>query len=484
MQKFSYLIGLFFLFVTAINAQLSPDCRNAIPICADGVGAQLPLHQSIADGKGDIDDFDPDVIIQTGCLEKGSISSANIENNTVWYVFRAGTDGQVGFDIEATTLTAEWDFAVYGPDVDCVDISSGDAQPVRCNYEVNNTNFTGIGINPDNGQVGMPNLTQSLNTYDEWLDVVEGEVYYILINNFNINTNNDPESFTFTFTGSSVASGQDTAIDCTLRDEFLGLDIDACVGADDIVLSALRSPVGNDIDTVVWSVDYEDDGVIDDTNLMGSGLNGAELIIPATLANSGRYFVVITTSSRTPPTVEDGGGVLVTFFDEPVFDEAATLATVISNIGEGININTVEIIVDGTGDYEYSLNGSDFQDNPLFYDAAPGENNLIINDKNACGTLETTLLIIGYPKFFTPNNDFVNDTWNVKGIERLTNPSVFIFDRYGKLLKQLNQVGGWDGTFNGARLPSSDYWFRLEYTDIEDGVAVNKVRKGHFSLKR
>jgi hypothetical protein len=124
---------------------------------------------AFADGGGDIDDFDRDVIRQTGCLEKGSVSSANIENNTSWYVFRAGTDGQIGFTIEAlpssgTTITAEWDFALYGPDTDCTAISNGTAQPIRCNYEVNNTSFTGIGINPENDQVGEPPLTANQNT--------------------------------------------------------------------------------------------------------------------------------------------------------------------------------------------------------------------------------------------------------------------------------------------------------------------------------
>ncbi|MEX0273833.1 MAG: GTP cyclohydrolase, partial [Flavobacteriaceae bacterium] len=121
MRSLHHAIWLFILMANYLTAQNSPDCRSAIPVCADA-----PVFAQ-ADGRGDIDDFDPDVIQQTGCLEKGSVSSANIENNTSWFVFRAGTDGQVGFDIEAlpvpgnTTVTAEWDFALYGPDVDCAD---------------------------------------------------------------------------------------------------------------------------------------------------------------------------------------------------------------------------------------------------------------------------------------------------------------------------------------------------------------------------
>lgn len=488
------------------NAQLSPDCRNAIPICAD---APLPSHITIADGNGDINDFDPEVIKETGCLGKGSIASANIENNTVWYVFRAGADGQVGFNIESELVSvsnAEWDFAVYGPDVNCAEISSGTIEPIRCNYEANDpgdprdmdeTDDTGLGINPDNGDVGMEHLAQSKNTFDDWLEVREGEIYYILINNFSSNLNGEPERFSFTFTGSAVDAdvGGETAIDCTFRDEFLGLDIDACVDAEDIVLSALRSPAGNDIANIVWSVD-RGNGVE-----VIPGETEEELIIPAAIANSGRYFVTITTASGTPVTVEDDGGILVTFFEEPNFNQAATEATVVSNIAEGINSNTVEIIVDdatGRGSYEYAINPDpsidisdpialgnlEFQDSPIFNDLPPGTNTVVINDKNGCGTITEDFLIVGYPKFFTPNGDMYHPTWNVLGIETLNNASIFIFDRYGKFLKQIGEFGGWDGTFNGIPMPSSDYWFRLEYVEIESGVAINKVRKGHFTLKR
>jgi len=470
-----------FLTTLGIRAQNSPDCRTAIPVCAD----QGPLFFE-ADGSGDIDDFDPDVIRRSGCLEKGSVSSANIENNTSWFVFRAGTGGRVGFDIEALpvggsgTPTAEWDFAVYGPDVDCTTISNGTAQPIRCNYEVNDTNFTGIGVNPENGQQGAPFLVGSQNTYDEWLDVQPGEIYYILINNFNTNFNGDAEPYSLTFTGTSVENDQNTALDCTLRDEFLGLDIIACEGDPDITLSALNSPAGSDIANVAWSVDYEDDGIIDDT-FTGTGPFGAELIVAS--PNSGRYFAEITTITGTPPTVADVGGILITFYGIPVLDRVDILDT---NLSEDPDMNNVEIFVVGDGDYEYAINGGAFQDDPIFRDIPPGLNTLIINDKNGCGTTEPLeFLVVGYPKFFTPNGDGIHDAWNVLGIETLDNPIVFIFDRYGKLLKQLNAATiGWDGTFNGRPMPSSDYWFRFEYGEDDAGVVVAKTRKTHFTLKR
>lgn len=473
MRPIRYAVYLLFFCCVGIYAQNSPDCRTAIPVCADA-----PI-MGVADGGGDIDDFDPEVIRESGCLEKGSVSNANIEHNTSWFVFRAGTGGQLGFDIEALpvsgsgTPTAEWDFAVYGPDVDCAGISNGTAQPIRCNYEVNETRFTGLGINPENGQVGTTSTTQNLNTYDEWLEVQPGEIYYILINNFNTNFDGDPESFMLTFTGSSVDADQNNALDCTLRDEFLGLDIVACEGDPDISLSALNSPAGPDIVNVTWSVDYEDDGAVDQQ--LASAPTATELMVSS--PNSGRYFVDIETSFGH---ITDD--ILIIYYGVPVLDRVDLLNT---NLSLDPDRNNIEIFVLGDGDYEYAINDGQFQDDPVFNDVPPGINTLVINDKNGCGITEPLeFLVLGYPKFFTPNNDGTNDTWNIKGIETLTDPVVFVFDRYGKLLAQLNVGVDWDGMYNGRPLPSTDYWFRLEYGEQENGVVVARNTKTHFSLKR
>ncbi|MEL6919009.1 MAG: T9SS type B sorting domain-containing protein [Bacteroidota bacterium] len=477
MRSHLYFMCGLFLFFTGVNAQdvidspNSPDCRTAIPVCAD-----LPLEAE-SNGFGDVTDFDPDVIRQSGCLEKGSISSANIENNTSWFVFRAGTDGQIGFDIEALSDTAEWDFALYGPDPSCAEISSGTAVPIRCNYEVNSTAFTGIGVNPESGQPGAPFLTGSENTYDEFLDVQQGEIYYLLINNFLTNFDDDPEPFRITFTGNSVEADQDTALDCTLREEFLGLDIIACEGDPDITLSALNSPAGADIASVTWSVDRDGDGIPEDV-LTGTGPFGAELVV--TSPNSGRYFVSITDIFNVVITDD----ILITFFGVPVLQEVTILDTNLDSDSQ--DTNNIEIVVDGDGDYEYAINDGEFQDSPVFLDVPPGENTVVINDKNGCGTTEPIpFLVVGYPKFFTPNGDGIHDAWNVLGIETLTDPSVFIFDRYGKLLKQLDETTiGWDGTFNGRPMPSSDYWFRIEFSEDQEGMVVAATKRAHFTLKR
>ncbi|MBD1261975.1 T9SS type B sorting domain-containing protein [Maribacter polysiphoniae] len=138
---------------------------------------------------------------------------------------------------------------------------------------------------------------------------------------------------------------------------------------------------------------------------------------------------------------------------------------------------TIQIDAIGVGEFEYSVDGENFQESNRF-EVFPGEYTVYVRDKLLCRTLSKEIIAMGYQKFFTPNGDDTNDYWNIIGAANHPGSQLFIYDRYGKLLKQINPLGqGWDGTHNGTQLPSSDYWFRFIY----DG---GKVFSGHFSLKR
>ncbi len=145
--------------------------------------------------------------------------------------------------------------------------------------------------------------------------------------------------------------------------------------------------------------------------------------------------------------------------------------------------HVIEAIATGNGDYEYSLDGGPWQDSNIFTDVSPGIRVITARDKNGCGLAEAELLVIDYPLYFTPNGDGTNDTWNIVGIDTQPNAKIYIFDRYGKLLKQLSPLGnGWNGTFNGNAMPSSDYWFTVDYNEPSTGD--RKTFNAHFTLKR
>ncbi|NOY47552.1 MAG: T9SS type B sorting domain-containing protein [Chlorobi bacterium] len=145
--------------------------------------------------------------------------------------------------------------------------------------------------------------------------------------------------------------------------------------------------------------------------------------------------------------------------------------------------NVIEVEVIGIGVYEYSLDGGPWQESNVFEDVSLGEHVITVRDLNGCGIGSDTVIVLDYPKYFTPNGDGFNDTWNIAGINTQPTARIFIFDRFGKLLKQLSSTGiGWNGTFNGANLPAADYWFTVQYLEPSDGTL--KQFKAHFALKR
>ncbi|TGD59064.1 T9SS type B sorting domain-containing protein [Flavobacterium humi] len=143
---------------------------------------------------------------------------------------------------------------------------------------------------------------------------------------------------------------------------------------------------------------------------------------------------------------------------------------------------TITIQVQGTGSYWYSLDNGVFQQSNVFMNVSPGEHYVTVHDENGCTDVTIrNIITIDYPHFFTPNADGYHDTWNVWSLRDQQNAEIHIFDRYGKLLKMIKPEGsGWDGTFNGQDLPSTDYWFTIQYLENQE----EKTFKSHFSLKR
>ncbi|MEY4039010.1 MAG: hypothetical protein RIR67_1322, partial [Bacteroidota bacterium] len=212
--------------------------------------------------------------------------------------------------------------------------------------------------------------------------------------------------------------------------------------------------------TTNYSYEWKKDGVIlnSETN---STLN---------VNSNGTYLIAVSTPSGCSRT-------------RTIQVTASDIATINSiTIVDLTDNNSVTINASGKGIYEYSLDApvGPFQTSNLFENVAAGIHDLYVIDTNGCGTITETVAIIGVPKFFTPNGDGFNDFWNVKGVNNIFNSKsiIYIFDRYGKLLKQiLPSSQGWDGTINGEPMPADDYWFTVKLED-------DREAKGHFSLKR
>lgn len=107
------------------------------------------------------------------------------------------------------------------------------------------------------------------------------------------------------------------------------------------------------------------------------------------------------------------------------------------------------ITIKNSGVEQYELDCS------LYY----GETNCSIDKK----------IIVNTPiiaNAFTPNGDGLNDYW--EPIEDEINAYIVIFDKNGRILASYynnEKPEGWDGTYNGNKLPTDSYWYIISLSE-------------------
>lgn len=205
------------------------------------------------------------------------------------------------------------------------------------------------------------------------------------------------------------------------------------------------------------------------------------LLPEVTISEAGIYTAIATSTNECksfPQSVIVTESIIATIGhdDVTIIDDSDNNTIYINN--ENNNL--------GIGEYEFALddNFGPYQDESYFEDVEAGIHTIYVRDKNNCGIAEIEVSVLGFPKFFSPNNDGYNDYWNVNGVtsDFYETSLVYIFDRYGKLITQIQLDNiGWDGSYNGAQLPANDYWFTAQLVDIHGNI---RERKGHFSLIR
>lgn len=152
--------------------------------------------------------------------------------------------------------------------------------------------------------------------------------------------------------------------------------------------------------------------------------------------------------------------------------------------------NFINIEIDGTSTYEYSIDGQNYFGNTTNYtfnNVLPGIKTISIRDINNCEpSIQKEVSIIGFPKFLTPNNDGKNDVWLIYGANNnfFKTIDITIFNRFGKILHKINNNNaelGWEGTYNGEKLPSDGYWYKAKLIDYNN-KSIEKT--GNISLIR
>ena len=112
--------------------------------------------------------------------------------------------------------------------------------------------------------------------------------------------------------------------------------------------------------------------------------------------------------------------------------------------------------------YVYRYDYGNWQTSPWFHLHEKGTYNVTVANARGC---ETTIpfivnrsLDIIPALFFSPNNDGVNDTWEIENIANYPHAIIEIYDRFSKLLiTYKGNETGWDGMYRGYPMPMTDY---------------------------
>ena len=251
----------------------------------------------------------------------------------------------------------------------------------------------------------------------------------------------------------------------------------ACYGINQLQLTVFELPnIETDYNAIYCLNSYPNTitltgGVINDSpNNFFYNWNTGETTSEIEINEAGNYSVIVQnvngcTKSRTISVTPSN---IATINDIEVVDATQN--------------NTISVLVSGEGDYEFALDNilGPYYELNYFENVTAGFHTVYVRDRNHCGIIEELVSVVGFPRYFTPNNDGFNDNWQVKGINNQfqSGTLIYIFDRYGKLITQINPTGqGWDGLLNGRPMPNDDYWFAVT---LEDG----RIYKSHFTLKR
>lgn len=270
--------------------------------------------------------------------------------------------------------------------------------------------------------------------------------------------------------GVPVATGNEFVIDNITEDMIYYAEVEsnACISEtrEAIIITVIPLPVANPDETIVFCENTTRplDAEINDTNVTYLWSTGATTPI-ITITEPGTYTATITNEYGCETTQ---------VFETEMLNAPEIIDVNISNTDEAIII-----MASNTQEYEYSVDGGDYQLSPIFRGLRDGMHIAQARSLNGCGTDAQNFRVLLVQKFFTPNNDMINDVFTIAGFDYYPEATVIVFDRFGKLITQLDKRNrNWDGTFNGNELPATDYWYVIKLNKTSPEI------KGHVSLIR
>ncbi|MGI4804906.1 MAG: PKD domain-containing protein [Janthinobacterium lividum] len=101
---------------------------------------------------------------------------------------------------------------------------------------------------------------------------------------------------------------------------------------------------------------------------------------------------------------------------------------------------------------------------------------LTVTSADSCSNADeitvTVLKAPVIPNTFTPNNDGINDIWNIKYLDSYPNVIVEVFNRYGeRVYYSVGYSTAWDGRYKGEELPVGTYYYIISPGSGRDKIA-------------
>lgn len=245
-----------------------------------------------------------------------------------------------------------------------------------------------------------------------------------------------------------------------------------------LVVACLTSPIADQLSDIVVCDSYTLPTLTMNNNYYTApDAGGIKMDVGDTIFESQTIYIFAGTlgcSDESNFTVTISDLVQVDSFDDIRECESYTLpplsvgAYFTESNGSGQTLNAGDILNTSQTIYIYLSSGFCSDEKSFSLEIDSGECEISVAENE-----------IVFPNFFTPNNDGINDSWKRMDTAYNVQGYVYIYDRYGKLLKEMDAVSGWwDGTYNGSKMPSTDYWYRFVNTVTGDVLA------NHFTLKR
>ncbi|UFH30827.1 T9SS type B sorting domain-containing protein [Chryseobacterium sp. C-71] len=149
-----------------------------------------------------------------------------------------------------------------------------------------------------------------------------------------------------------------------------------------------------------------------------------------------------------------------------IVDVKAASNPVIASIDISNNTITVNA-TGGTAPYQYSLNGTTWQDSNIFKGLPRGENKIFLKDSYNCEPVQIQITVPNLLNAITPNGDNVNDVIDYTALAYKKNLVFIVYDRYGNKKYEADKLRNfkWDGTSAGKKIPTGTYWYTISWNE-------------------